>query len=135
MNVMLVWDDRCGVSAVRRLLGDELCAIMEICTENVEWLMQHGASDLSVGKWAGNSIPKSMASAPVVTVAQSLGSYRQLCEYAAWFGMPVIESRAPMVVRELSKIVLIPVSTQTQQAWLPDVTGCVWGAVRELWHS
>ena len=30
---------------------------------------------------------------------------------------------------------LIPVSTQTQQAWLPDVTGCVWGVVRELWQS
>ena len=87
--------------------------------------MGHLTFDLGVGKWAGNSIPKSMAAAPVEAVARSLGSYRRLCEYAEWFGMPVIESKAPMVARELSKIVLIPVSTQTQQAWLPDVTGCV----------
>ena len=46
MNGMLVWDDRRGVSAVQRLLGDELCSIMEICPDDVEWLRQHGASDV-----------------------------------------------------------------------------------------
>ena len=131
MNGMLVLDDRFGCDSVRRLLGDELSAIQEVTHWKFKWLRDNGVSDLQVGKYAGNSIPQSMARLPVEDLVQMIEMVDEMQNYGDLFGMPVMHARAPAAVpREgLQKLILVPVSVTSQQAWFPDLDDTVWGIV------
>ena len=130
MTGMLILDSRLGERAVRRLMGDELCSIMEIQARDVDWLLDR-ASELTAGKYAGNSIPRSMAQPEVAVVVSMLTAADDRAAYAGRTGLPVIHSRAPAVPARLTKLVLIPVNCDLRQAWLPELADCVWGMVME----
>ena len=127
---MLILDSRLGERAVRRLMGDELCSIMEIQARDVDWLLDR-VSEVTAGKYAGNSIPRSMAQPEVAVVVSMLTAVDDRAAYAGRTGLPVIHSRVPAVPARLTKLVLIPVNCDLRQAWLPELADCVWGMVME----
>ena len=108
---------------------DELAAITQIPSSSVNWLLDHGASLLEVGKIAGNSVPWSVASVPVADTSRALARMDCLLDLDVSSGVPVIDVQAPMVVMEAVKTVLIPVHAASLEGWLPDVPGTVWGQV------
>ena len=95
----------------------------------VNWLLDHGVSLLEVGKIAGSSVPRSVASVPVADTSRALARVDCLLDLEFNSGVPVIDVQAPMVGMEAVKTVLIPVHAATLKAWIPDVPGTVWGQV------
>ena len=77
---MLINDTRLGPDCVRWLLGDELAAITQIPSRSVNRLLDHGVSLLEVGKIAGNSVPRSVASVPVADTSRALARVDCLLE-------------------------------------------------------
>ena len=90
-NGMLINDTRLSPDCVRWLLGDELAAITQIPSSSVNWLLDHGVSLLEVGKIAGNSVPKSVASVPVADTSRALSRVDCLLELEVSSGVPVID--------------------------------------------
>ena len=58
-----------------------------------------------------------------------IGRVDHLLELEWNSGVPVIDVKAPMIVMEAVKTVLIPVHAASLEAWLPNVPGTVWGQV------
>ena len=82
-NGMLILDTRLPGCWVRRILGDELSAVMEIDESSVNWLLSNTDSTVTeVGQWAGNAIPASLTSLPVSEVVSSIKMFDELREYA-----------------------------------------------------
>ena len=111
---MLVNDTRMGPNCVRWLLSEELASNMEIDKASVDWLVDQGVPDLSIGKFAGNSIEsRCMAELPVAMTSSALDRADAMAAADEATGVPLIELCCPMMPVAAVKLILVPVCATT----------------------